>query len=172
MVPPALERMPDAVLSVSVTTRAPRPEEIDGVHYHFVDDAAFDAMIADDDLLEWANVHRHRSGTPRRWVAEQLREGRTVVLEIDVQGALQVREREPESFLVFLAPPSKAELARRLVARGTEAADEQALRLADADVALAAAANFDAVVVNDRVEDAVDRLVDVIAAERARRSQR
>ncbi|MGH3443463.1 MAG: guanylate kinase [Nitriliruptorales bacterium] len=167
--PPTVERLPDAVLSVSVTTRAARPGEIDGVHYHFVDDAAFDAMIAGDELLEWAHVHRHRSGTPRGWVEERLRAGQAVVLEIDVQGALQVRERDPDAFLVFLAPPSKEELARRLVDRGTEADDERAVRLADADAELAAARRFDAVVVNDRVEDCVERLVDVIDEERTRR---
>ncbi len=115
------EQHPEVWISVSATTRAPRPGEVDGVHYLFVDDAEFDRMVADGELLEWAVVHgRHRYGTPRRPVEAALASGRPAMLEIDLQGARQVRETMPEALFVFLAPPSWDELVRRLVGRGTE----------------------------------------------------
>ncbi len=153
-------RYPDIWLSVSVTTRSRRPGEIDGQHYHFVSESAFDALVAQDDLLEWAVVHgRHRYGTPRRPVLEVLASGRPALLEIDLQGARQVRERMPEARFVFLAPPSWDELVRRLVGRGTEDAEERERRLATARVELAAEPEFDITIVNDDVHLAADRLV-------------
>jgi len=146
---------PEIMLSVSATTRAPRPGEIDGVHYFFVDDAEFDRMIAAQELLEHATVHnRHRYGTPRGPVEVALAEGRTVLLEIDLQGARQVRAADPSAALVFLLPPSWDELVNRLVGRGTEGDEERARRLKTARVELAAQHEFDFRVVNDDVASA------------------
>lgn len=156
-------RYPQVWLSVSATTRAPRPGEVDGVHYHFVSPGRFDAMIADGELLEWAVVHgRNRYGTPRGPVDERLAAGEPALLEIDLQGARQVRATMPEARFVFLAPPSWEELERRLVGRGTEDADERERRLATARVELAAESEFDHVIVNDDVHRATDELIQVI----------
>jgi guanylate kinase len=153
-------RYPQVWLSVSATTRPPRPGEVDGVHYHFVTPEAFDAMVADGQLLEWAVVHgRNRYGTPRRPVEERLAAGEPALLEIDLQGARQVRTTMPEAQFVFLAPPSQEELVRRLVGRGTEDAEERARRLATAEVEMAAEPEFDHVIVNDEVRRATDELV-------------
>lgn len=147
-------------LSVSVTTRPPRPGEVDGVHYYFVDDAEFDRMIEAGELLEWALVHqRARSGTPRAPLYRALAEGRAALLEIDLQGARQVRAAMPEALFVFLAPPSWDELVRRLVGRGTEGPEERERRLATAREELAAEPEFDVTIVNDRVERACAELV-------------
>ncbi len=154
------EHHPEVWLSVSVTTRRPRPGEVDGVHYHFVSDERFDELVAAGELLEWAVVHgRAKYGTPRAAVEEVLASGRPALLEIDLQGARQVRETMPEAFFVFLAPPSWDELVRRLVGRGTEDAEERAARLDTARVELAAAEEFDATVVNDDVRRAGEELV-------------
>lgn len=153
-------RYPQVWLSVSATTRPPRPGEVDGVHYHFVTPEQFDAMAADGELLEWAVVHgRNRYGTPRRPVEDRLAAGEPALLEIDLQGARQVRTTMPEAQFVFLAPPSMDELVRRLVGRGTEDAEERTRRLVTAEVEMAAAAEFDHVVVNDQVRRATDELV-------------
>lgn len=151
---------PDVWISVSVTTRPPRPGEVDGVHYHFIDDAAFDAMIADGELLEWAVVHRAaRYGTPRRPVVEALAAGRPAMLEIDLQGARQVRDTMPEAVFVFLKPPSWEELVRRLVGRGTEDEAERERRLETARAELAAESEFDVTIVNREVHLAAAELV-------------
>jgi guanylate kinase len=152
-------RYPAVWLSVSATTRPARPREVHGVHYFFVDDAAFDAMVAGGELLEWALVHgRYRYGTPRGPVADRLATGVCALLEIDLQGARQVRAAMPDARFVFLAPPSWAELERRLRRRGTEDTAERERRLATARVELAAAAEFDHVIVNDDVRRATDEL--------------
>lgn len=151
---------PDVWVSVSATTRPPRPGEVDGTHYHFVDDTTFDRMIADGDLLEWALIHgRHRYGTPRKPVTDALAAGRPALLEIDLQGARQVRTSMPEAYFVFLAPPDWEELVARLAGRGTESAEERARRLKTAEVELAAEAEFDATVVNREVRQAVEDLL-------------
>ena len=153
-------RYPWVWLSVSATTRAPRPGEIDGVHYHFVDEATFDAMVARGDMLEWAVVHgRHRYGTPRSAVEEQLEAGVPALLEIDLQGARQVRESMPSARFIFLAPPSWDDLVARLVGRGTEDEEERERRLATARVELAAEREFDHVVTNDDVQRAADEMI-------------
>ena len=153
-------RYPEVWLSVSTTTRPPRPGEVEGVHYHFVDDATFDRMIAEDAFLEWALVHgRNRYGTPRQPVLDHLAAGQPALLEIDLQGARQVRETMPGARFVFLAPPSWEELVRRLVGRGTEGPDERERRLATARVELAAESEFDHVIVNDEVSRATDELI-------------
>ena len=156
---------PDVWMSVSATTRAPRPGEVDGKHYWFVSDAEFDRMIAEDELLEWATVHQvARYGTPRKPVEAALASGRPALLEIDLQGARQVREavaRQPglDAVFVFLAPPSWEELVRRLVGRGTESEAERERRLETAKVELAAEAEFDVTIVNREVREAADELV-------------
>jgi guanylate kinase len=154
------ERYPQVWLSVSATTRPARPGEVDGVHYRFVDDATFDAMVAAGEMLEWAVVHgRHRYGTPRGPVEQALREGRAALLEIDLQGARQVRATMPEARFVFLAPPSWDELVRRLVGRGTETEAERERRLTTARDELAAESEFDVTIVNDDVARASAALV-------------
>ncbi|GAB3599205.1 guanylate kinase [Microbacterium tumbae] len=159
------ERHPEIHLSVSATTRAPRPGEVDGVHYYFVDDAEFDRMIADGELLEYAVVHnRSRYGTPRAPIDAALAAGRTVLLEIDLQGARQVREAEPSATLIFLLPPSWDELVHRLVGRGTEDEEERARRLRTAKVELAAQSEFDYLIVNEDVGAAAREVVELSEA--------
>ncbi len=161
-------RYPQVWLSVSATTRPPRPGEVDGVHYLFVTPEEFDAMVAAGEMLEWAVVHgRNRYGTPRRPVEEHLAAGVPTLLEIDLQGARQVRETMPEARFVFLAPPSFEELERRLVGRGTEDAEERERRLATARVELAAESEFDVTIVNDDVRRATDELVGAMGIEPA-----
>ena len=153
-------RHPEVWISVSATTRPPRPGERDGVHYWFVDDAEFDAMVERGDLLEWAVVHKAaRYGTPRKPVEAALAEGRPAMLEIDLQGARQVRETMPDALFVFLKPPSWEELVRRLVGRGTESPEERERRLLTARDELAAEAEFDVRLVNTSVREVARRLV-------------
>ncbi|WP_394552216.1 guanylate kinase [Agromyces sp. MMS24-JH15] len=160
---------PDIRLSVSATTRAPRPGEVEGQHYYFVDDEAFDRMIAEGELLEWATVHNsHRYGTPRGPVEAAIARGEGVLLEIDIQGARSVRRAMPEATLVFLLPPSWDELVRRLVGRGTETPAEQQRRLETAKVELAAVDEFDHEVVNREVGDAAQKVVDLMRPRRGR----
>lgn len=157
------EDHPEVWISVSATTRAPRPGEVDGVHYLFVDDAEFDRLVDEDQLLEWAVVHgRHRYGTPRRPVEDALAAGRPAMLEIDLQGARQVRRTMPEALFVFLKPPSWEELVRRLVGRGTESQEERERRLATAREELAAETEFDVTIVNHEVHDAAAELVGLL----------
>ena len=152
-------RHPGLFVSVSATTRAPRPGEIDGVHYLFVDEAAFDRMVERGQMLEWALVHgRHRYGTPRGPVQAELDAGRPALVEIDLDGARQVRRSMPGARLIFVAPPSWDELVARLAGRGTEDEGERARRLATARVELGAAGEFDHVIVNDTVSRATDEL--------------
>lgn len=154
------ELHPDVWMSISATTRAPRPGEQNGVHYYFVTDEVFDRMIADGDLLEYAVVHGHaKYGTPRRPVEDALAAGKPCLLEIDLEGARQVKEAMPEALLVFLKPPSWDELVRRLTGRGTETEEQQARRLATARIELAAESEFDHVIVNHEVHAAADELV-------------
>lgn len=153
-------RYPQIWLSVSATTRDPRPGEVDGVHYHFLAPAEFARMVAEGEFLEWAVVHgRNSYGTPRAPVVERLAAGQPALLEIDLQGARQVRQTMPEAQFVFLAPPSWEELVRRLEGRGTEDAEERARRLVTAEVELAAASEFDHTIINDDVHRATDELV-------------
>jgi guanylate kinase len=146
-------------LSVSATTRFPRPGEVDGVHYHFVGDDRFDELVHSGGLLEWAEFSGHRYGTPRRPVEERLAAGVPVLLEIELQGARQVRSAMPDAQLVFLAPPSWDELVRRLTRRGTEAPDVIERRLETAREELAAEEEFDVTLVNTNVRDVADRLL-------------
>ncbi|MGW2601345.1 guanylate kinase [Streptomyces klenkii] len=150
---------PEVWLSVSATTRKPRPGEQDGVQYFFVDDEEFDKLIANGELLEWAEFAGNRYGTPRRAVLDRLEAGEPVLLEIDLQGARQVRETMPDARLVFLAPPSWDELVRRLTGRGTESPEVIERRLAAAKVELAAESEFDVTLVNTSVEDVARELL-------------
>lgn len=157
------DHFPEVRLSVSATTRAPRPGEVEGEHYYFVDDEGFDRMLASDELLEWATVHNQsRYGTPRGPVERAAENGELMLLEIDLQGARQVRASMPEARLVFLAPPSWDELVNRLVGRGTEDEEERARRLETAKVELASAEEFDEIIVNDEVPRAALRLVELM----------
>ena len=157
------DNFPEVWLSVSATTRTPRPGEIDGVHYHFVDDAEFERMTQAGELLECGRRARPASyGTPREPVEEALAAGRMALLEIDLQGARQVREAMPDALFVFLAPPSWDELVRRLVGRGTETEEERETRLATARHELAAAEEFDVTIVNDEVRHAAEQLVSLM----------
>ncbi|PWN02781.1 guanylate kinase [Nocardioides silvaticus] len=159
---------PDVWISVSATTRPPRPGEQDGVHYLFVDEAEFDRLVAEDQLLEWAVVHGvHRYGTPRGPVEAALAAGRPAMLEIDLQGARQVRRTMPDALFVFLKPPSWEELVRRLVGRGTESDEERERRLVTAKAELAAEDEFDVTIVNHEVHDAADQLVALMTLGRA-----
>ncbi len=156
------EAYPQLWSSVSVTTRRPRPGEVNGREYFFVDDQEFDRLIAAGELLEWARFVGHRHGTPRAPVEEKLAAGVPVLLEIDLAGARQVRAAIPDALLVFLAPPSWDELVRRLNGRGTEAPELIAQRLAEARLEMAAEPEFDVTLVNTSVEDVCDELVALI----------
>jgi guanylate kinase len=157
-------RHPAVWVSVSVTTRRPRPGESDGVDYHYVDDREFDRLIECDGLLEWAEYAGNRYGTPVGPLRERLVTGAPALLEIELQGARQVRARDPEAQLVFLAPPSWAALVSRLAGRGSEPPAVQERRLALAQAELDAAGEFDCVVVNDDISRAADELVGLLTA--------
>jgi guanylate kinase len=148
--------------SVSVTTREQRPGEIEGVHYHFVSDEQFDALVAGSGLLEWAGFAGNRYGTPRAPVAARLALGEAVLLEIELQGARQIRARMPDAVMVFLQPPSREELESRLRGRGTEDASAITRRLERAAAELAAAGEFDVVIVNDDVKRAAQQLLELL----------
>ncbi|OZF43286.1 guanylate kinase [Rhodococcus sp. 14-1411-2a] len=156
--------LPELVFSVSVTTRAPRPGEVDGQDYHFVSADEFDRMIADDELLEWASIHGglQRSGTPAAPVEAALEAGRPVLLELDLAGARAVRVSKPEAMLVFMAPPTWDDLVSRLVGRATEESAATERRLETARVELAAQDEFDTVVVNTDVDHSCEQLVSLL----------
>lgn len=152
-------------VSVSATTRPPRPGEIDGVSYFFVTEQEFDRMIAEGELLEHALVHgTHRYGTPRKPVEVALAKGKQVILEIDVQGARQIKASLPTANLIFIAPPSWEELERRLTGRGTETAEQIAIRLASAESEMAAKDEFDHVVINIDVAQCGQQVLDLMKA--------
>jgi guanylate kinase len=152
-------RHPEVWVSVSVTTRSPRPGEVDGTHYHFVDEQRFSELVASGELLEHATYGGHRYGTPRAPVLEHIAGGHPALLEIDLQGARQVKTSMPDAQLVFLAPPSWEELVRRLTGRATESDDKVAERLAVAHDELAAFEEFDHQLVNYDIQAAADELV-------------
>lgn len=163
-----VEKNDDVIFSISATTRRPRKGERDGRDYHFVGDVAFDRMIERDELAEWAVVHGRRYGTPRQEITSALQQGRTVVLDIDVQGARQVRRTIPNALLIFVLPPSAAELARRLSGRASEDPNERRRRLINARREIEAVSEFDFVVVNDRLDRAYARVESILKAEWAR----
>jgi guanylate kinase len=158
------ERLPDLHFSVSVTTRAPRPGEVDGVDYSFVTAERFQQLIDDGALLEWAEIHGglHKSGTPAAPIRDATKAGRPVLIEVDLAGAQAVKDAMPEVTTVFLAPPSWADLESRLSGRGTETPEVMARRLATAKSELAAQQDFDVVVVNGELESACTELVSLL----------
>jgi guanylate kinase len=158
------ERVPDLHFSVSATTRAPRPGEVDGVDYHFVSAERFQHLIDDGSLLEWAEIHGglHRSGTVAGPVRDAVADGHPVLIEVDLAGARAVKQAMPEAISVFLAPPSWEALEARLVGRGTETAEVIERRLATARTELAAQGDFDEVVVNRQLETACSELVSLL----------
>ncbi|WP_295007723.1 guanylate kinase [uncultured Dechloromonas sp.] len=153
-------------LSISFTTRGPRPGEENGREYHFVDTVEFQAMIARQEFLEWAEVHGNFYGTSKKWIADQLAAGHDVLLEIDWQGAQQVRKLFPEAIGIFILPPSMAELTSRLTGRGTDSADVIARRLAAAQAEMRHVGEFDYVIINDQLVQALEDLRAVVRASR------
>ena len=164
-----LKRNSDIRMSVSATTRKPRPGEIDGVHYFFKSEDDFRRMIDEDAFLEYMHVfNMHYYGTPRSFVQEELEAGRSVILEIDVKGGMRVKEAYPDAVLIFIAPPSMSELKTRLIGRGTEGPEEIEKRFAEAFREVKSAEYYDYIVVNDVIDMAVSRVENIIAAEKCR----
>lgn len=161
-----LEQEPDVHLSISYTTRAPRTGEQHGREYNFVEVPEFKAMIARGEFLEWAEVHGNFYGTSKKWIADQLVAGHDVLLEIDWQGAQQVRASFPEAIGVFILPPSMDELTRRLTGRGTDSAEVISRRLAAAQAEMRHVGEFDYVIINDQLAQALDELRTVVRASR------
>mgnify|MGYP003593753912 CR=1 FL=1 len=159
---------PQIDLSISHTTRAPRGQEQQGREYHFASDAEFDQLLANGALLEWANVHGNRYGTTRQGVEEQLQRGLDVILEIDYQGAFQVRKLFPQAVLVFVLPPSFAELRARIERRGEDSPEKIALRMENAKLEVQQAGKFDFVIINELFEQALLDLRSVVQAQRLR----
>ena len=158
-----LESHPEILLSISATTRSPRAGELDGVDYFFVSHDKFDQMIANDELLEYAVVHlKNKYGTPRGPVEKALSEGKQIILEIDIQGAEQVKASMPDANLIFIAPPSLEELQKRLAGRGTETPEEIEIRLKTAEVELASQDSFDHVVINTDVAECAQEVLDLM----------
>lgn len=161
------EQVPDLFFSVSATTRAPRPGEVDGVDYHFVSPQRFQQLIDGGAMLEWAEIHGglHRSGTLAAPVRAAASAGQPVLIEVDLAGARAVKKAMPDALTVFLAPPDRATLRERLTGRGTESAEVMARRLATADAELSAQGEFDVVVVNSRLDSACAELVSLLVGD-------
>ena len=157
-----LEAVPAGGLSISCTTRAPRPGEQDGREYHFLSVDEFRDRIARDEFLEWAEVHGNYYGTSKRWIADELALGRDVLLEIDWQGAQQVRQLFPQAIGIFILPPSMEELTRRLTGRGTDSAEVIERRLLAAHAEMRHVGEFDYVIINDQLNNALDDLVAIV----------
>lgn len=157
-----VEARDDVVISVSATTRSPRPGEVDGVNYFFLTPDRFQELIDQDGLIEWASYAGNFYGTPRSFVEEQLDAGRNVILEIEVQGAFQVKEKMPDSTLIFIEPPSMEELERRIVGRGTETPEVIASRMQVARLEMDRKMEYDIAIMNDDIDSALQRLSDRI----------
>lgn len=163
-----LSEMSDIQLSISVTTRQPRAGEIDSKDYFFVNESKFKELIAEDKLLEWASVYTNMYGTPRDFVLKNLENGQDILLEIDIQGALQVKDRMPDGVFIFINPPSIKELATRLCSRGKDSAESINLRMAACEDEMKHSKYYDYIVVNDNISDALDKLRSIITAERCK----
>lgn len=163
-----LTKINDICVSVSATTRMPREGEIEGKDYFFVSHSQFEDMIRKDELLEWAKVYTNMYGTPRDFVEKNLEKGRDVLLEIDIQGALQVKNKMPEGVFIFLAPPNVEELARRLSSRGKDSRESIELRLAACEEEMTHIKYYNYVVINNKVDEAVDNVHSIIKAERCK----
>ncbi|MCK0127474.1 guanylate kinase [Erythrobacter sp. F6033] len=167
-----LDADPEIKLSVSATTRPPRPGEVDGVHYHFVSDADFDRMVEEDDFYEWAHVFNHRYGTPKGAIREALKEGQDFLFDIDWQGTQQLKQKDDQDVVtVFVLPPSLNELRRRLESRAQDSNDVIDDRMERARAEISHWAEYDYVVVNDNVDECFDRVREVLDAERMRRTR-
>lgn len=164
-------RYDNYALSVSMTTRKPRPGEVDGVSYFFVDKDTFEATIAQDGLVEYARYCDNYYGTPRKWVEQQLESGKDVILEIEIQGALKVKEKFPETLLLFVMPPSAKELERRLTGRGTETAEVIQSRMERAVQESEGIENYDYIIVNDKLDECVAQMHDIIVTAHKRPAQ-
>lgn len=158
----------DVNISVSATTRKPRSGEVDGVNYHFLDTEIFEKNIKEDAFLEYARVYDHYYGTPKKYVLDEINKGKNVLLEIDIQGALQVKERYPEGVFIFLLPPSMEELKKRIVGRGTESEEDIIKRFKSAFEEICYVKEYDYYVVNDIVEDAVEKIRKIISVEKSK----
>jgi len=166
-----VKQVPDLDFSVSFTTRKPRPGEVHGRDYFFVDDATFDAMVAEDGFVEWVEVYDRRYGTGKAWIQERLRAGGDILLDIETQGARQVHRTIPDAVMVFLLPPSSGELASRLRGRGDESEEQVRIRLDYARHELSQFDSYDYLVVNDTVDQAYRKLESIIIATRCRRER-
>ena len=166
-----VKEIEDVVFSVSATTRPARDHEVDGVDYHFVSEAEFRAMIEADELVEWAEVHGHLYGTSREALQAAREEGRFLILDVDVQGAMQMRDRVPDAVLVFVLPPSADALVERLTERGTEGEDNVTQRIENARGELEQASRFDYIVVNENLDHAINDVRSIVLAE-GRRTDR
>ena len=167
-----LSRFPTLSFSISYTTRLPRPGEVNGQHYFFVSEKEFKKSIAQGEMLEWAKVYGHYYGTPLTFVQEKIAAGKDIVLDIDIQGAQAVKKKMPEAILIFLIPPSWNELQRRITSRSSDSPEEIKKRLEAAKKEILAAREFDYIVINDVLEDALKELVSIIQATKARANKR
>ena len=163
-----LDKESQIYYSISATTRFPRPGEEDGINYFFLDRGKFEEMIAADEFLEWAEVYGNYYGTPKSKVCEELSKGRNVILEIDIQGALKVKNKSPYGVFIFIMPPSLEELEARIRKRGTETEEVIQKRLGCARAEIAALSQYHYVVINDEVEKAVEKIMAIIIAEKSR----
>lgn len=164
-------RQPDLRVSVSCTTRAPRTGEEEGVHYFFKSEQEFDEMVAKGEMLEYAYVHGHRYGTPKRYVMNMLEQGNDVLLEIDVQGSMQAMRSYPDAVTIFVLPPDREELRQRLMGRNTETEEQIALRLRNAELELFMVKEYQYCVINDLIGEAVDDVEAILRAERCKVSR-
>ena len=167
-----LTQRPNVYFSVSATTREPRPGELDGIHYHFMDVDSFRKWIAMDQFLEYAEYVGNFYGTPKRFVDEAMEQGKDVILDIEVQGAIQVTGKRPDTVRIFIAPPSWAELERRLTERGTDSQEKIQKRLLRAKVEFQTAHTYDYFVINDTVDNAVRELDAIMTAEHCKPKER
>ncbi|MEN6349018.1 MAG: guanylate kinase [Syntrophomonas sp.] len=163
-----MDRISDLQLSISVTTRQPRDGEIEGKHYFFKERAAFQQMIDRDEFLEWAQVYSHMYGTPRDFVLANINRGQDVLLEIDIQGALQVKQKMPSGVFIFISPPNPEELANRLALRGQDSCESMEIRLAASEDELKQIENYDYLIINDDLEEALNKIQSIIIAERCK----
>ncbi|ADD02580.1 guanylate kinase [Thermoanaerobacter mathranii subsp. mathranii str. A3] len=163
-----MEKEKDLKLSISATTRPPRSGEIEGKNYFFKTEEEFEKMIENDSFLEWAKVYDHYYGTPKDFVLKNLDEGNDVVLEIDIQGALKIKEKFPEGIFIFILPPSMEELKNRIKKRGTETEEEIIKRFKSAYEELNYVSRYNYVVINDSIEEAVEKIRAIIIAEKCR----
>ncbi|SHE38338.1 guanylate kinase [Marinitoga hydrogenitolerans DSM 16785] len=162
----AMSKLEGFSFSVSYTTRPPRPGEVNGKDYFFVDEKTFNKMIENDEFLEYAKVHGHMYGTSKKYIKEKINEGMNIVLDIDVQGALNVVKKMPkETVLIFIAPPSYSELKKRLMNRGTEKKEDLIIRLNDAKWELSKINEFDYLIVNEELKEAINQLISIFIAE-------